>query len=78
MRARGREGRAGKLLGVQTIGDLLGRIAVLRQGAGQGFGGEFVAESAHVSVRQGYLLMVRGFFVTVDEKNGFYEVNIKM
>jgi hypothetical protein len=49
------------------------------QGAGQGFGGEFVAESAHVSVGQGVLLILtRGVFVTVEEEREFYEVNIKM
>jgi hypothetical protein len=46
--ARRREGRSRQLLGVESIGHPLRRIAVRGQGAGQGFGREFVAEAGHV------------------------------
>ena len=47
--ARRREGRSAQLLGIQTVGALLRRVAADRQGAGQGLGLEAVAEPGHVA-----------------------------
>src|SRR5690606_9595810 len=51
--ARGGEGRARDLLGVETVGATLRRVAADRQRAGQRFGGELVAEAGHVAQRGG-------------------------
>jgi hypothetical protein len=46
--ARCGEGGAGELLGIQAVRAALRRVAPDRQRAGQGFGGEFVAEAGLV------------------------------
>ena len=43
--ARRREGGAGDLLGIKSIGAALGRIAPQRQGARKGLGGKLIAEA---------------------------------
>jgi hypothetical protein len=65
--ARGGEGGAGNLFGVQAVGHALRRVAVRGQGAGQGFGGEFVAEAAHVPWVKAVSWYLHVVFVTVEE-----------
>src|SRR5436190_1949077 len=52
--ARGGEGRARELLGVEAVVDLLRRVAADRQGAGQRLGLEAVAEARHVARHQAF------------------------
>ncbi|KAG1336499.1 hypothetical protein G6F61_014967 [Rhizopus arrhizus] len=54
--ARGGEGGAGQLLGIQAVRALLRRIAAYGQGAGQRFGRAVVAEAGLIFQFHGILL----------------------
>ena len=53
LRPRRGEGGAADLLGIEAVGRPLGRVAALRQGAGQGLRRVFVAEAGHRAGRCG-------------------------